>query len=179
MRDGQDGEITGQQPQPANRKRHGRRAVAKAQSHTVEVANHEPSPEPTAVEPNSLLIRLFSNAPAGFINTFTDKQIAGLNAATVAADTRYHSIDYRTSISFFGIPFYVTFLMGREHRSRERLAMEGQTQIHRVAIGHIILTLLVGLSCLAAVACVLYLFKSVVGIDLFEGNSFLHELFFE
>jgi hypothetical protein len=129
-----------------------------AQSHTVEVANHEPSPEPTAAEPNL---------------------IAGLKLVAVPADTQYHSIDFRTSISFFGMPLYVTFLMGREHRSHERLAMEGQTQVHRVAIGHILLTLLAGLSCLAAVACVLYLFKSVVGINLFEDNSFLHDLFFE
>ena len=178
MRDGLDNVSTIKRPQQATLKRHGRRAVSKAKPRLTDGAGQKPSPT-SKVEPNSLLLRLFSHAPVGFIKDFSDEQIAGLNAACVDADTRFHSIDYRTSISFFGIPFYVTFLMGRERRSRERLAEEGQTQVHRVAIAHIILTLLIGLSCIAAVACVLYLIKSAVGIDLFDGNSSLHELFFE
>ena len=131
------------------------------------------------VEPNSLLDRLFAHTPAGFSSTFTDEQIAGLNAALVDADTRYHAIDYRTSISFFGIPFYITFLMGRERRSRERLALEGQTRVHRVALAHIVLTLVITLSFVAAAGCVLYLVKSALGIDLFDGHFALHDLFFE
>mgnify|MGYP001815677861 CR=1 FL=1 len=131
------------------------------------------------VEPNSLLDRLFAHTPQGFSATFTDEQIAGLNAALVDADTRYHAIDYRTSISFFGIPFYITFLMGRERRSRERLAMEGQTEVHRVALAHVILTLVIALSFLAAGVCVLYLIKSAMGIDLFDGHFALHDMFFK
>lgn len=144
-----------------------------------QLANPRDYPNRRVVEPNSLLDRLFAHTPAGFSATFTDDQIAGLNAALLDADTRYHAIDYRTSISFFGIPFYVTFLMGRERRSRERLAMEGQTQIHRVALAHIILTLVIAMSCVAAVACVLYLVKSALGIDLFDGHFALHDMFFE
>ena len=170
MRDDQDGELRAERSRPADLRRHGRRAIAKAGSRTLEITAREPSTEPTAVEPNSLLIHLFSHAPVGFINTFTDKQVEGLNTAMVHTDRRYHSIDYRTSISFFSIQFYVTFLMGRERRTRERLAMEGQTQAHRVAIAYVVLTLLIVLSCLAAVASVLYLFEGAAGINPFEGN---------
>ncbi len=144
-----------------------------------QLANPYGLPPRRAVEPNSLLDRLFAHTPAGFSATFTDEQIAGLNAALVDADTRYHAIDYRTSISFFGIPFYITFLMGRERRSRERLAMEGQTQVHRVALAHVVLTLVIALSCVAAVGCILYLAKSALGIDLFDGHFALHEIFFD
>lgn len=180
MRDGLDNVSTDKPSNVASIKRHGRRAAFKSRSRPADKAEPEASPGSTRkVEPNSLLLRLFSHAPADFIKSFSDEQIAGLNAAAINADTRFHSIDFRTSLSFFGIPFYVTFLMGRERRSRERLAMEGQTQVHRVAIAHIILTVLIGLSLLAAVGCILYLVKSAVGIDLFDGNSSLHELFFE
>ena len=176
MRDCVDDVQDGKRRQFTVRRRHGRRIAAITGSRNTDSQGQSPQ---LAVEPNSLLIRLFAHTRPEFAATFTDEQIAGLNAALVDADTRYHAIDYRTSISFFGIPFYVTFLMGRERRSRERLAMEGQTQVHRVAIAHIVLTLLIALSCLAAMACILYLAKSAMGIDLFDGHSSLHEMFFE
>ncbi|MGI9476052.1 MAG: hypothetical protein ACR2PI_05070 [Hyphomicrobiaceae bacterium] len=178
MRDKPGDVLTAKRPQAATIKRHGRRAGAPAKRHRKVEDCQKQSNDPS-VEPNSLLHRIFAHAPADLIKSFSDDQISGLNAALVNADTRFHSIDFRTSLSFFGIPFYVTFLMGRERRSRERLAMEGQTQVHRVAIAHIILTLLIGLFCLAAFACVIYLLKSAVGIDLFDEHSPLHELFFE
>lgn len=161
---------------PVAGKRLGRRAQAISRSRRCET---EGSAGGQTVEPNSLLLRLLANASPGFGKSFTDEQIAGLNAALVNADTRFHAVDFRTSISFFGIPFYITLLMGRERRSRERLAQEGQTQVHKIAIAHIVLTLVMGLSCLAAIACILYLVKSAVGIDLFDGHFALHELFFE
>lgn len=176
MRDCVDDVQDNKQRQFTVRRRHGRRVAA-----VTGVRNNDGrarSPE-LAVEPNSLLIRLFAHTPPEFAATFSDEQIAGLNAALVDADTRYHAIDYRTSISFFGIPFYITFLMGRERRSRERLAMEGQTQVHRIAIAHVVLTLMIALSCFAAIACILYLVKSAMGIDLFDGHFALHEMFFE
>lgn len=176
MRDCVDDVQDGKRGQFTVLRRHGGRIAATAGSRNTD--NRDQSP-PLAVEPNSLLVRLFAHTRPEFAGTFTDEQIAGLNAALVDADTPYHAIDYRTSISFFGIPFYITFLMGRERRSRERLAMEGQTQVHRVAIAHIVLTVLIALSCFAAVACILYLAKSAMGIDLFDGHFALHEMFFE
>lgn len=176
MRDGGSKVLEGNPARPAVGKRLGRRAAAGTRSQWRETDEMEPGHE---VEPNSLLLRLFANASPELARSFTNEQIAGLNAALVNADTRYHAVDFRTSISFLGIPFYITLLMGRERRSRARLAQEGQTQVHKIAIAHIVLTLVMGLSCLAAIACILYLVKSAAGIDLFDGHFALHELFFE
>lgn len=174
MRDGDSHVLERGPARSATGKRLGRRAAARSRSQV-----HAEPGLPHDVEPNSLLVRLFASAEPDFAKSFTNEQIAGLNAALVNADTRFHAVDFRTSISFFGVPFYITLLMGRERRSRERLAQEGQTQVHKIAIAHIVLALVMGLSCLAAIACLLYLLKSAVGIDLFDGHFAMHDLFFE
>lgn len=77
-----------------------------------------------------------------------------------------HSIDIRETVSWFGKRFYFVFLCGRDHRRQVR---------ERSKLVHVILTLLVlvGLVSIFLLAMLaLYLIKSALGIDIFEGFSF-------
>jgi uncharacterized RDD family membrane protein YckC len=67
----------------------------------------------------------------------------------------------------------VTILAGPERRSARRLAAEGQTHwLRRAAVYVVLMSLALWLA--ACVVVAIYLLKSALGLDLFEGNSPLH-----
>jgi hypothetical protein len=86
-----------------------------------------------------------------------------------------HRIDLRVSIPVPTGRWYVTIVAGPERRSAQRLRAEGQTHwLRQAAIYAMLMALMLWL-----VVCVfglVYLLKSALGIDLFEGNSPFHAL---
>lgn len=90
----------------------------------------------------------------------------------------HHSVDYRVSVGLpSGKRYYVTLLVGPERRNRERLIREGQLSRARSAtvFGFVAMA---ALGCLVFGAfCLLYLLKSLLGINLFGGQSPLHPLY--
>lgn len=89
--------------------------------------------------------------------------------------TGNHRIDLRVSIPLPTGRWYVTIVAGPERRSADRLRSEGQTHWLRQAVIYIMLMALL-LWLAACVIAIVYLMKSALGIDLFEGNSPLHFL---
>ncbi len=87
-----------------------------------------------------------------------------------------HALDFRVSLPAPGGGIYLVLLAGSEKRNATRLACEGQTHATRVSIAFLFLTLVslafLGLGCITF----LYIVKSMAGIDLFDGPSFLHNL---
>lgn len=87
-----------------------------------------------------------------------------------------HVIDMRASVPLPWGSYYVTILVGRERRSRDRLDLEGQTRpILRILVYFLLSSILV-----SAVLCglmLLYLLKSALGIDVMSGDSPLHFIY--
>lgn len=120
--------------------------------------------------------RMMANVPEEITQTFSDQQLVALSLASIPRVSP-HVIDYRVSIPFFGKRYYLTVLAGRERRSRARLAREGQLMSGQVArLDATVLGVALAFG-LIALAFGLYIVKSALGIDLFEGNSAMHEVF--
>lgn len=84
-------------------------------------------------------------------------------------------VDWRIGIRLPGRRYYLNIRIGRERRTLERLAGEGQVRMPVGAVAY-------GVAATAfffafGVLCFLYLLKSVAGIDLFAEHSPLHPLF--
>lgn len=77
----------------------------------------------------------------------------------------------------FGAYFF-NIRWGKERRSKERLAREGNGSKEKVSIFYTLLIWnilsLIGLGTMV----ILYLVKSKMGIDLFASKSFLHDMFY-
>ena len=89
-----------------------------------------------------------------------------------------HTVAYRVSIdTLLWGRFYVTLFAGPERRSRARLDREGQTSVSRQAI--LVSALVTATLSFSAFGlfCSLYLLKSVMGINVFQGSSPFHPIY--
>jgi hypothetical protein len=104
--------------------------------------------------------------PKNIQSTFTDEQLTYLKIAIGARQWGNHTVDCRGVVKFFKFRYYYVFLAGRNRRElslkEQRIARLAQAIIlSSVATLIILLTLLV-----------LYLMKSALGINIFNGYSF-------
>ena len=109
---------------------------------------------------------LLERMPKNIQTTFTDEQLAHLKIAIGARQWGNHAVDCRGVVKLFKYRYYYVFLAGRNRRElsvkEQKIARFTQAIILSLAATFtIILTLLV-----------LYLIKSALGIDIFEGYSF-------
>jgi hypothetical protein len=120
--------------------------------------------------------------PVDIRAALTPQQIARLERM-LAVPTPGHTIDYRVSTALLGRRFYLTLFSGRELRSPRRVTADGQQRSFLDFLFEALLLCLAVtfLACLLAVTCLvlLYLVKSALGVDLFDGPSFLHRFFFD
>lgn len=113
--------------------------------------------------------RIMAQMPLAVRQTFSHEQLAALAHATLPTTAR-HAIDYRISVPFFGRRYYLAILAGRERRSLERLLREGQAILSRAMMFYTAaIVSLAGISVVTGLV-VFYLAKSLIGVDLFEGN---------
>jgi hypothetical protein len=95
-------------------------------------------------------------------------------------NSRQHAVDYRVSVRLFGLPVYLVLLAGCDLRSTGRLQEDGQLRSLAVLLIKSGLLALAGLSflcmLLGLMVIVLYIVKSFIGIDIFDGPSSLHGL---
>lgn len=128
-------------------------------------------------EESRAFLRFMARLPVVVRSTFTRDQLAAL-AHGLSLERAKHLVDYRASIRCVGQAYYLRVLIGPEKRDRSRLQREGQVGIGKVAA----LLLVTGWLTMAAIAAVaaiaLYVLKSLLGIDLLDGPSILHDLFF-
>ncbi|WP_350608019.1 3-phosphoshikimate 1-carboxyvinyltransferase [Pseudoalteromonas sp. MER144-MNA-CIBAN-0113] len=109
---------------------------------------------------------LLERMPKNIQSTFTDEQLAHLKIAIGARQWGNHTVDCRGVVKFFKYRYYYVFLAGRNRRAlsakEQKIARFTQAVFLSLAVTFtILLTLLV-----------LYLIKSALGIDIFEGYSF-------
>ncbi len=119
--------------------------------------------------------------PRDIRNALTVEQVERLEGM-LEERRAFHAVDYRASTTFCGRGFYVAFFVGPEARSLRRLTSEGHRRpFHRLLaeIGSmcLIASLLI-CALIGAAVVVLYVTKSIVGIDLMEGHTFLHDYFY-
>lgn len=111
--------------------------------------------------------RLMNRMPSSIVNSFSTEQLVGLRNAISARGGRIHSVDIRPTLKFPFLPwsFYCVFLFGHNRRSlsdKERYA----AVLMLLWIAFLFIVALCGL-----ILVVLYLLKSALGINLFEGYS--------
>jgi len=112
------------------------------------------------------IVNLLERMPDSISSTFDDEQLTYLKVAIGARQWGNHSVDCRGVIKFFRYRYYVVFLAGRNRRAlsdKEKIfsALTQACFISLITFFIIILFLLT-----------IYLFKSALGIDIFEGYSF-------
>ena len=100
-------------------------------------------------------------------------------AAAVDRPSAQHIMDYRLSLPFGTRRFYVRLLCGRERRKLSRLIAEGQTNPWLTLAAAVLLFWFMITVSLVFLTIGLYLLKTVLGIDLFDGPSFLHRILFD
>ncbi len=109
---------------------------------------------------------LLERMPKNVQTTFTDEQLAHLKIAIGARQWGNHLVDCRGVVKLFKYRYYYVFLAGRNRRElskkEQKVARFAQAVILSTAVTFIILFTLL----------VLYLLKSVLGIDIFAGYSF-------
>ena len=95
-----------------------------------------------------------------------DEQLTYLKIAIGARQWGNHAVDCRGVVKLFKYRYYYVFLAGRNRRElsikEQKIARFTQAIILSLAVSFIILFTLL----------VLYLIKSALGIDIFEGYSF-------
>ncbi|ALQ54549.1 EpsP [Pseudoalteromonas issachenkonii] len=109
---------------------------------------------------------LLERMPKNIQSTFTDEQLAHLKIAIGARQWGNHTVDCRGVVKFFKYRYYYVVLAGRNRRElsikEQKIARFTQAIILSLVVTFIILFTLL----------VLYLIKSALGIDIFEGYSF-------
>ena len=109
---------------------------------------------------------LLERMPKNIQTTFTDEQLAHLKIAIGARQWGNHAVDCRGVVKFFKYRYYYVFLAGRNRRElsikEQKIARFTQALILSIAATFIILLTLL----------ILYLIKSALGIDIFDGYSF-------
>lgn len=111
--------------------------------------------------------KLLERMPQKVARSFTEEQLLHLKVALGARQWGKHKVDFRGtfSIPFLNNRIYYVFLLGRNYRALSR-------QEKRIsALAFTLITSLWLCFCILFGLFVLYIVKSALGIDLFEGFS--------
>jgi len=130
--------------------------------------------EPCKIDSHPAYERMLARLPSGMRASFTMAQLAMLAEASRPPSLR-HCVDYRVSLPFFGARYYLTIFFGKERRSRNRVAFEGQANISQASIAYVVVLWILITFCLVTALVLLYVVKSAMGFDFFDGPSFLHD----
>ena len=108
---------------------------------------------------------MLQRVPKDIGSSFTDQQLIAISDAMQFKNGKLHPLDLRGTFRIWNKEFYFVALGGTEQR--------GLTRRQKTVLRHGEILLLSGLSVMTMVTCitVLYLIKSVLGIDIFENRS--------
>lgn len=76
---------------------------------------------------------LLQRLPEAFLVTLNARQLAALKGSLAPPRASPHRVDFRVSLPWFGGRYYVVLLAGDERRSVDRLRLEGQLTVGRIA----------------------------------------------
>ncbi len=116
--------------------------------------------------------------PADIRASLSPAQLADLTRLLAQRPTE-HAFAYRVSTSFFGQPIYLALFSGVEQRSPMRVTSAGQRRSQVNLLVKAGLVYLIVSAVLVTGAAMLYVLKSSLGLDLFDGPSFMHRFFFQ
>jgi hypothetical protein len=119
--------------------------------------------------------RIFRSIPEDIRACLSEQQVQMLIRAVKPIPTR-HGIALRASFRWIEKRYYVAMFWGEDNRNIERLKAEGQTDVIPVGITFFILLSAIAAYAVMPIAIGLYMIKSMLGIDLFDGPSPLHQL---
>ncbi|GIU36400.1 hypothetical protein L2719_14860 [Shewanella schlegeliana] len=111
--------------------------------------------------------RALGNMPKVHADSFSEPQLLYLRRALINNRWQKHMIDSRGSfyLPFIGWRFFYVFLFGRNKRAYSRKEKQLSLALFLLSIvAFILISIAFGL-------LLLYLLKSMLGIDLFEGTS--------
>lgn len=133
-----------------------------------------------AYQPSRDLAWLLAAIPLGAGARFTPGQLAALDVAVARTRPRptKHKIDYRVSLPVLGRRYYFVFLAGKERRTNARISKDRQNTAWRLSLAYAILLSVIATGAMLAIIVLLYVVKSMAGIDLFEEHSILHGLLY-
>ena len=121
--------------------------------------------------------RILAAMPPLVKSSFTRQQLRWISIASMPPPVR-HMVQYRASLKLLFKRYYLTVFFGEESRSLERLRGEGQLSILRRLAGYYLMMSMLAAAIIIGGVFILYVIKSICGIDLTEGPSILHGLFF-
>ncbi len=116
---------------------------------------------------SKMVKRFYRVLDTGTLDKLSYQEIASLEKAiTMLAGNNDHKVDLRFTFPFIFKRFYIVFLFGRDLRKYERKESAFKLLI-------LSLVVVIALSFVSAsIILFLYLFKSALGIDIFEHFSF-------
>ena len=129
----------------------------------------------SAVSPDAMERRIFRSIPDDIKACLSDHQVQTLIAAVKPVPTK-HGVALRASFRGPEKRYYVALFIGEDNRSIERLKAEGQVDAIPVGITFFILLSVIAIYAVVPIIIALYMIKSMLGIDLFDGPSPLHTL---
>lgn len=115
-----------------------------------------------AISKDPAIVNLLNRMPKHVQASFTDEQLSHLKVAIGARQWGKHTLDCRGVVRFFKYRYYFVLLAGRNRRQLS----QAEKKASRVAQA-IVVTI-----SLFVILLILYLIKSVLGINVFEGFSF-------
>ena len=118
---------------------------------------------PVREEPN--VQHILERMPKSVADSFNDEQLSHLNTALAGRRWGNHKVDVRGTVSFLRSRYYFVLLAGKDKRDLSRT----ERRIGRIAMAVTVATFL-SVSLLFGLV-LLYILKSWLGINLFEGFS--------
>lgn len=127
-----------------------------------------------SIRPDDFSVRRFlGRLPPEVRGSLSAHQLRSIVRALDDIPTTSHLIDLRASVPLVWRRYYVRLMVGRERRSRARLAAEGQLAVlPSLAVLGLLASVLI--ATLIGFAVLAYLLKSALGINLFAQPSALH-----
>ena len=117
--------------------------------------------------------RILRGIPGDIQEALTPEQILRLLWAVKPVPTK-HGLALRASFRFFAKRYYLACFGGEDCRNVERLRAEGQLDAVPVGITLFLLLGLIAIYGIFPLVILLYLVKSWLGINFFDGPSALH-----
>ncbi len=140
-------------------------------------ARHEPVRHCLEAGANPQLSALLSQLPQDVRDSLTVAQLYELETATGARDAK-HGLDLRRTFNLFGRRAYMALIAGGERRGETEGDEPSKKKPIEGTFSYAFLLALISAGLTFFVITVLYCAKSVMGINLFEERSILHELLF-
>ncbi len=119
--------------------------------------------------------RLWQSIPADIHRALTPAQMLALLAAVKPVPVR-HALALRASFRGLEKRYYTAFFFGEDGRNIERLRAEGQLDAIPVGVTFFVLIAALAAYGLVPLLFLVYMVKSMLGLDLMDGPSPIHTL---